>query len=130
MSRLEGGIEKLPLVLTGGCTIDSEDIPELRSIRVTVVDDNDPLEDNIPYVGSPVTEGGLYDGQVWVGDGINPRKAENHHRSGPKLPSVSPSIISNLTLLDYFLILFRMDYVKCTMLPVMNRRLPEGGPHV
>ena len=79
--------------------------------------DNEPLEENIPSVGAPVTEGGLYDGQVWGDDGICPRKAANHHRSSPKVPSVQPSIVMNLTLLGYFLILFPMDYVKGTMLP-------------
>ena len=59
-----------------------------------------------------------------------PRKALNHNRSGPKLPSASPSIVTNLTLLDYFLILFPMDYVKVAMIPGINRHLPEGGPHV
>ena len=54
----------------------------------------------------------------------------NHHRSGSKLPSVSPSIVNTLTFLEYFLILFPVDYVNGTMLPGMNRRLPEGDPHV
>ena len=98
--RLEGNIENLPPVLTGGRTIDSEDVVELRRIGITMVDDNEPLEDNIPYVGAPVTEGGICDGQVWVDDRIYPRKASDHHRSGTKLPSVSPSIVTNLTLLD------------------------------
>ena len=69
-------------------------------------------------------------GRFWVDDGIYPRKASNHHHSGPKLPSVSPSIVTNLTLLDYFLILFTMDYVKGTILPGINRHLPERAPHV
>ena len=103
---------------------------ELRRICVTVVDDIEPLEENIPSVGAPVTEVDLYDGQVWGDDRIDSRKAANHHCSGPKLPSFSPSIVKNLTLLYYFLILFSMDYIKGTMLPGMNRRLPEGGPHV
>ena len=71
-----------------------------------------------------MTEGGLYDGQFWGYDGIDTSKASNHHRSGPKLPSVSPSIVTNLTLLDYFLILFPVGYVKVTMLPGMSLRLP------
>ena len=77
-----------------------------------------------------MTEGELYYEQAWGGDGIDPRKAANHHRSGPKLPSVSSSIVTNLTFLEYFLILFPMDYVRGTMLPRMNQRLPEGAPHV
>ena len=103
---------------------------ELRHIGITVVDNNGPLEDNIPYVGDPVTELELYDIQVWGYDWINPRKAANHHCSGPELPSVRPSILTNLTLLDYVLILCTMDYVKGTILPGMNRLLPEGDPHV
>ena len=65
-----------------------------------VVDNNNTLEDKIPSVGDPVTNGDICDGQFWVDDGNDPRKAANHHRSGPKLPSVRPSIITNLTLLD------------------------------
>ena len=103
---------------------------ELRRICVTVVDDNKPLEENTPSVGAPVTYMDLYYGQVWVDDGIYPRKASNHHRSGPKLPSVSPSIVTNLTLLDYFLILFPPDYFKGTILPGINRHLPERYPNV
>ena len=99
-SRLEWNIENLPLVLTGVCTIDSEDVVELRRISIMVVDDNEYLEDNIPSVGVPVTEGELYDGNIWVADGIDPRKASNRYRSGPKLPFVSPSIVTSLTLLD------------------------------
>ena len=57
-------------------------------------------------------------------------KAANHHRPGTKLLSASPYIVTNLTLLDYFLILFPMDYVKGTMLQGMNQRLTDGGPHV
>ena len=57
-------------------------------------------------------------------------KAANHHRPGTKLLSASPYIVTNLTLLDYFLILFHMDYIKVTLLPEMNQRLPEGDPHV
>ena len=95
-----------------------------------LVDDNRLLEENILYVGAPVTEGGVYDGQVWGCDGTDPKKAANHHRSGPKLPSVSPSIGTNLTFLDYFLIIFPIDYVKGTMFPVMNSVLPEGDTHV
>ena len=74
------------------------------------------LEETIPYVGNTVTDGELYDGQVWGDDGIDTSKAENHHHSGPNIPSVSPSIITNLTLLGYFLILFNMDYVNGTTL--------------
>ena len=77
-----------------------------------------------------MTEGGFYDDEVWVDDGIDTRKVANHNCSGPKLPSVGPSIVTNLTLLYYFLILFPIDYVKGTMLPGMNRRLPEWDPHV
>ena len=80
----------MPLVLTGGCTIDSEDVAEIQRIVIIVVDDDDPPEDNIPSIGDPVTKGELYDGQVWVDDGIGPRKSVNHHRSGPNLPIVSP----------------------------------------
>ena len=94
------------------------------------MDNNDPLEENIPYIGAPVTEGGLYDGQFWGDNGINPRKAANHHRYDPKLPSVSPYIVTNITLLDYLLVLFPMEYVKGTMLSGMNHCLPEGDPHV
>ena len=61
---------------------------------------------------------------------IDSRKAANHHRSGQKLRGVSPSIVTNLNLLDYFLILFPMDHVKGTMIPGMNRHLPEVPPHV
>ena len=73
---------------------------ELRRIGIIVVDDNEPLEENIQYVVAPVTEGGVYDGQVWGDDGIDSRKVANHHRSGPNLPRVSPSIVTNLTLLE------------------------------
>ena len=81
---------------------------EICCISIMMVDNNDPLEENITNVGAPVNEGWLYDGKVWVDDGIDPRISANHHRSGPKLPSVSPSIATNLTLLYYFLILFPM----------------------
>ena len=118
------------MVIKFGITIYSEDVKKLWLIRITVVDNNDILEENIPSVGAPVTEGGIYDGQVWVDYRINPRKATNHHNYGPKIPSVSLYIVSNLTLLDYFLILCPMDYVKGTILPGMNRRLPKGDPHV
>ena len=77
-----------------------------------------------------MNDGGFYDGKFWVDDDINPRKAVNHHRSSPKLLSVSPSIVANLTLLYYFLVLFPMGYVKVTMLPVMNCIMPEGDPRV
>ena len=77
-----------------------------------------------------MTEEGLYNGQDWGYDGIYPRKAANHHRSGLKLPSVSPSIVTNLTLLGYFLILFPMYYIEGAMLPGMNWCLPEGGPRL
>ena len=103
---------------------------KLWHIGIMVVNDNDPLEENIPFVGAPVTEGGLYDCQIWGDDRINTRKLVNHYRSGPKLPSVIPSIVTNLTLQDYLLILFPLGYVKDTMLPEMNRRLPEGYPRV
>ena len=71
---------------------------KLWHIGIMVVNDNDPLEENIPFVGAPVTEGGLYDCQVWGDDRINPGKVANHYRSGPKLPSVIPSTVTNLTL--------------------------------
>ena len=62
-----------------------------------VVKHNNTLEDNIPSVGSPVTEGKIYDRHIWGDDGINPRKPANHHCSGTKLLSVRPSTITNLT---------------------------------
>ena len=31
---------------------------DIRRIGITVVDDNNPLEENIPYVGAPLNEGG------------------------------------------------------------------------
>ena len=77
-----------------------------------------------------MTEGGVYDGKVWGDDGINPGKAAHHHCSGTKLMSVSPSIVTNLTLLDGLFILFPMDYFKGIVLPGMNWRLPDGDPHV
>ena len=77
-----------------------------------------------------MTEGGVYDGKVWGDDGIDTRKVVNHHFSVPKLPSVSLSIVTNLTLLYYFLILFPTDHVKGTMILGMNRRLPEGDSHL
>ena len=85
-----------------------------------MVDHNDPLEENTPSAGAPVTEGGIYDVKFWEDDGIDTRKASNHHLYGPKLSSVSPSIITKLTLLDYFLILFTMDHVEGTMPLRMN----------
>ena len=124
MSILEGDIRNLPLVITGGCTINPEDVVELWHIGILVVDNNYHLEENIPSVGAPVTDWGLYDGQVWGDDGIDPRKAANHHRSGPKLPSFSPSILTDLTLLYYLLILFHMEYIKGIMIPGMNGHLP------
>ena len=103
---------------------------ELWRIGIMVVDNKEPLEENIPSVGAPVNEGGLYDGRVYEDDGIDPRNAVNHHCSGPNLPSVSPSIVKNLTFLYYLLILFPMDYVKVTMLPGINWRLSEEYPCV
>ena len=66
------------MVISGGRTIDSEDFAELWHIRITVVDHNDPPEENIPSIGNPVTDRELYDGQVWEDYGIDPRKLENH----------------------------------------------------
>ena len=103
---------------------------EICCIGITMVDNNDPLEENITDVGAPVTEGGIYDGKVWVDDGIDPRISANHHRCGPKLPSVSPSIATNLKRLYSFLILFPMLYVKGTILQGIKWRLPEGYPHM
>ena len=57
-SQLEGNIKNLPLVLTGGRIIDSEYVADLWRIGIIVVDNNNPLEENIPYVGDPVTKGG------------------------------------------------------------------------
>ena len=93
-----GNIENLPSVLTGGCTIDSEDVVELWRIGISVVEDNKPMEENTPYVGAPVTDRELYDGQVWGDDGINPRKAANHHCYGTNIMRIRPSIVTNLTL--------------------------------
>ena len=76
------------MVLIGGCTIDSEDVVELRRIGITMVEDNYTLEENKPYVGAIVNEGELYDGQVWGDGGIDPRKMANHHRSDPKLVAI------------------------------------------
>ena len=118
--RLEVNIENLPLVLPGVYTINSEDATELWHIGITGVDHNNPLEENIPSVGNPVTEGELYDGQVWGDDGIDTRKAAKNHRCDTEFPSVSPSIFTHLTLLDYFLILFPMDHVKGTIILGMN----------
>ena len=103
---------------------------ELWHIGITVVDDNQPLEENIPSVGYPVTERELYDGQVCVEDWIDPMKKSNHHCSGLKLPSIIPSIVTNLKVLHYLLILVTMDYVNGTIHPGMNWRLPEGDPQV
>ena len=94
-----------------------------------VVNDNDLLEENIPSVGAPVTEEGIYDCQIWGDDRINPRKLANNYRSGPKFPSVITSIVTNLTLQDYLLILLPLDYAKGTMLPGTNCRLSEGEPY-
>ena len=73
---------------------------ELWRIGIMVVEHNKSLEENTPSVGDPVTKGELYDGQVWKYDGIDTRKASNHHCSGTKLPSIIPYIVTNLTLLD------------------------------
>ena len=43
-SLLEGNIENLSSVIKGDRTIDSEDAVELRCIKITVVDYNNPLE--------------------------------------------------------------------------------------
>ena len=86
--------------LTGGRTIDSEDVVELWRIGIPVVENNDSLEESIPSVSAPVTEGELYNGQIWGYDGTEPRKALNHHQYGLKLLSVIPSIVTNLKLLD------------------------------
>ena len=131
-SRLECNIENLPSVLTGGRTINSEDVLEFWNIVIVMVENNDPLEENIHSVGAPVNEGGggVYDGQIWGDDGIYPSEAANHHRSGQKIPSDGPSIVTNLTILEYFLILFTMDSFRVTILPGMNRSLPERDTHV
>ena len=55
---MEGNIENIPSVLTGGRTIDSGDVADIRRIGITAVDHNKPLNINIPSVGDPVTEGG------------------------------------------------------------------------
>ena len=72
----------------------------------------------------------LYYRHFWVDYGIDPIKVAKYHRSCTKLPSVSPSIVTNLTLLNYFLILFPMEYIKGIMLSGMNQHLTEGDPHV
>ena len=87
---MEGNIKNLPLVLIGSCTIYSGEVVELRCIGMMVMDHNDPLEENIPYVDAPVIERGLYDG----------RFEANYHRSGPKLLKVRPSIVTDPTVLD------------------------------
>ena len=53
--QLEGKIENLPLVLTVGRKMGSEDVVELWHIGIMVVDNNEPLEEKIPSVGAPVT---------------------------------------------------------------------------
>ena len=52
---MEGNIENLPSFLTGGHTINSEDVAELQLIVIIMVDNNDLLEENIPSVGALVT---------------------------------------------------------------------------
>ena len=113
-------IENFPSVIIGARTIDSEDVAELWCIRITAVDHNKTLDKSIPSVGASVTERGICDGKVWRDDFIDHRRTANHHCSVTKLPSVSPSTITNLNLLDYFLILFPMGYVKVTMIPGIN----------
>ena len=54
-SWLEGNIKNSPSVITGGWSINSEGVAEIQHIGITMVDHNDPLEDNIPYVGAPVS---------------------------------------------------------------------------
>ena len=46
-----------------------------------------------------MTKGELYDGKVWVDNGIDLRKSANHHQSGLNIWSFSPSIVTKLTLL-------------------------------
>ena len=94
------------------------------------MDHNDPPEENIPSVGDPVTRGGVYNEEVWEDDGINPSKAAKRRRYVPKLLSFIHSVVTNLTLSDYFIILFLMGYVKGNMLPRINRFLHDGSPHV
>ena len=118
------------MVLTGGRTIDSEGVAEHWRIGIIVVYDSNPIGGNIPSFVAQVTGVGFYYEQVWLDGGIDPSKVPNHYRSGPKLPIISPSIVTNLTLLYYFLILFPMNYVKGTMLPGINRLLPDVYHHV
>ena len=54
----------------------------LRRIGIIVVDNNEPLEENIPSIHVIVTDGVLYDGKVWGDYSIDPSKVENHHLSG------------------------------------------------
>ena len=55
---MEGNIKNIPLVLTGGRTINSYDVVKLWHIGIMVADNNDLQEENIPSVGYPVTGGG------------------------------------------------------------------------
>ena len=56
---------------------------ELWRIGIMVVENNEPLEENIPSVGATVTEGEICDGQVWGDNSIDTIEVLNHHRSGP-----------------------------------------------
>ena len=79
---------------------------------------DEPVEDNLPGTESlPPVIDQLLLGQSWGFTGIDPRRQNNDPRTNAKLLLISPSIIQNLSLMDLFMLLFPVDYIKTTIIP-------------
>ena len=84
---------------------------ELRHEGITVDDHNEPLEEEGMEIGD-----GLDDGKKLGDDNIDPRRARNQLRMNPKIFGVNPSLVESLYLLDFFVLMFPIEYISTIVL--------------
>ena len=88
-----------------------EDIAMVRSLGMTVDDDNDPAPENIPDLTS-ITERqissveDLYPGQSWGWNGFDERKKENFVKTEPKINGLSGIALEGVCFVKMFLLFF------------------------
>lgn len=113
----------IPSHLQRAYNFTANDITELRARGITVDDDDEPVEDNVPVPGEEVQEeeGDL----TWGHSRMDPRRQEGLNKTKPKLKGVNSSLHSSLTLLQIWRLLFPISYVQAAIIPETNKHLGE-----
>ena len=103
--------------------LSAQDMTELQNQGITVDNDNLPVEEN--DIG-PVAQAAETAGIDWTVNGLCKRRMVAAGQPKARFKKVDSSVVSKMTKLSLFQLLFPMEYLESVVIPETNKKLKYG----